>query len=129
MSRPERVRLDAATMAALDRRRSIKDKITNVTIGFGGIFVVLAIALIFVYLLVESWPLFQQAKFDQAQSYQTKQQATWVDNIIKQAYVYWQRVKRNTLALKMAKPPQANIWCCLKAFLLAMYSAVVCCKV
>jgi hypothetical protein len=31
MSRPERVRLDAATMAALDRRRSIKDKITNVT--------------------------------------------------------------------------------------------------
>ena len=79
MSRPERVRLDAATMAALDRRRSIKDKITNVTIGFGGIFVVLAITLIFVYLLVESWPLFQQAKFDQAQSYQTKQQATWVD--------------------------------------------------
>jgi hypothetical protein len=36
MSRPERVRLDAATMAALDRRRSIKDKIANVTIGFGG---------------------------------------------------------------------------------------------
>jgi phosphate transport system permease protein len=79
MSRPERVRLDAATMAALDRRRSIKDKIANVTIGFGGIFVVMAIALIFVYLLVESWPLFQQAKFDQAQSYQTKQQAVWVD--------------------------------------------------
>jgi phosphate transport system permease protein len=40
---------------------------------------VLAITLIFVYLLVESWPLFQQAKFDQTQSYQTKQQATWVD--------------------------------------------------
>ena len=79
MSRPERVRLDAATMAALDRRRSIKDKIANVTIGLGGVFVVLAIALIFVYLLVESWPLFQQAKFAQAQSYQTKQQATWVD--------------------------------------------------
>ncbi|HNL35810.1 MAG TPA: hypothetical protein PKI88_01735, partial [Agitococcus sp.] len=61
MSKPERVRLDAATMAALDRRRRIKDKIANVTIGFGGVFVVLAITLIFVYLLVESWPLFKQA--------------------------------------------------------------------
>ena len=79
MNKPARVRLDAATMAKLDRRRRIKDKIANVTIGFGGVFVVLAIALIFVYLLVESWPLFKQAKFDQAQSYKTQQQATWVD--------------------------------------------------
>jgi len=79
MNKPARVRLDAATMAKLDRRRRIKDKIANVTIGFGGVFVVLAIALIFVYLLVESWPLFKQAKFDQAQSYKAQQQATWVD--------------------------------------------------
>ncbi|HNG47823.1 MAG TPA: hypothetical protein PK944_09075, partial [Agitococcus sp.] len=79
MSKPERVRLDAATMAALDRRRRIKDKIANVTIGFGGVFVVLAITLIFVYLLVESWPLFKQAEFEKAQSYQAQQQAIWVD--------------------------------------------------
>ncbi|MCB1657275.1 MAG: hypothetical protein KDI39_03530, partial [Pseudomonadales bacterium] len=79
MSKPERVRLDAATMAALDRRRRIKDKIANVTIGFGGIFVVLAITLIFVYLLVESWPLFKKAEFDQTQSYQSQQAALWVD--------------------------------------------------
>jgi phosphate transport system permease protein len=43
------------------------------------VFVVSAITLIFVYLLVESWPLFQQAKFDKAQSYKVQQQATWVD--------------------------------------------------
>ncbi|MCB1660018.1 MAG: phosphate ABC transporter permease, partial [Pseudomonadales bacterium] len=79
MSKPERVRLDAATMAALDRRRRIKDKVANVTIGFGGVFVVLAITLIFVYLLVESWPLFKKAEFDQAQSYQSQQAALWVD--------------------------------------------------
>lgn len=79
MNKPERVRLDAATMAALDRRRRIKDKLANVTIGFGGVFVVLAITLIFVYLLVESWPLFKQAEFDKAKSYQTTQQAAWVD--------------------------------------------------
>ncbi|MCB1673770.1 MAG: hypothetical protein KDI00_03800, partial [Pseudomonadales bacterium] len=79
MSKPERVRLDAATMAALDRRRRIKDKIANVTIGFGGIFVVLAITLIFVYLLVESWPLFKKAEFDQTKSYQSQQAALWVD--------------------------------------------------
>lgn len=79
MSKPERVRLDAATMAALDRRRRLKDKVANVTIGFGGVFVVLAIALIFVYLLVESWPLFKQAEFEKAQSYQAQQQAVWVD--------------------------------------------------
>ncbi len=79
MSKPERVRLDAATMAALDRRRRLKDKIANVTIGFGGVFVVLAITLIFVYLLVESWPLFKKAEFEKAQSYQAQQQAIWVD--------------------------------------------------
>lgn len=79
MSKPERIRLDAATMAALDRRRRIKDKIANVTIGFGGIFVVLAITLIFVYLLVESWPLFKKAEFDQTQRYQSQQVALWVD--------------------------------------------------
>jgi len=80
MSKPERVRLDAATMAALDRRRRLKDKIANVTIGFGGVFVVLAITLIFVYLLVESWPLFKQPEFNQTQNYQSQQQsALWVD--------------------------------------------------
>ena len=62
MSKSERVRLDPATMAALDRRRQVKDKIANSLIASGGIFVVGAIALIFFYLFYESWPLFQQAK-------------------------------------------------------------------
>jgi phosphate transport system permease protein len=79
MSKPERIRLDASTMAILDRRRRIKDKIANVTIGFGGVFVVLAITLIFVYLLAESWPLFKQAEFDKKQQYQAQQHALWVD--------------------------------------------------
>lgn len=81
MSKSERVRLDAATMAALDRRRQIKDKIANGVIASGGIFVVAAIALIFFYLLFESWPLFQQAKFEQSHSYKTDAhvQAAWTD--------------------------------------------------
>ncbi len=81
MSKSERIRLDPKMMAALDRRRRIKDKIANVTIAFGGIFVVVAIALIFFYLLFESWPLFKQAQFEQAHSYKAESsvQSTWVD--------------------------------------------------
>ena len=81
MSKPTRARLSAEVMAKLDRRRRIKDKFANVTIAFGGIFVVLAIALIFFYLLFESWPLFQKAKLEQAHTYQSQPQATvsWLD--------------------------------------------------
>mgnify|MGYP003377611828 FL=1 len=81
MSKSERVRLDPATMAALDRRRQVKDKIANSLIASGGIFVVGAIALIFFYLFYESWPLFQQAKFEETHSYKTDAhvQATWTD--------------------------------------------------
>ena len=81
MSKSERVRLDAATMAALDRRRQVKDKIANSVIASGGIFVVGAIALIFFYLFYESWPLFQQAKFEETHRYQTDAhvQAAWTD--------------------------------------------------
>ncbi len=79
MSKSVRVQLDAAMMASLDRRRRIKDRFANVTIAFGGVFVIAAIALIFFYLLFESWPLFRQAEFAPARHYAAVAPARWVD--------------------------------------------------
>ena len=53
-----RQRPDAAAMARLDQKRRFKDRLANNLIAGGGIFVLLAILAIFVYLLSESWPLF-----------------------------------------------------------------------
>ena len=62
------------------RRRRIKDRLANITIGFGGVFVIVAIALIFFYLLYEVLPLFERGKFDQTHSYDAKEsRAAWVD--------------------------------------------------
>ncbi|HEX5361609.1 MAG TPA: ABC transporter permease subunit [Fluviicoccus sp.] len=79
MSQSERARLDAATLAAMDRRRRIKDRFANLTIAFGGVFVIVAIALIFFYLLFESWPLFRQAELRQERQYAATAPASWVD--------------------------------------------------
>ena len=42
----------ARERAKMARRRQLKDKLANLTIGFGGVFVIVAIALIFFYLLL-----------------------------------------------------------------------------
>ena len=80
MSKAARALLDDATLARLDRRRRIKDRFANVTIAFGGVFIIVAIALIFFYLLFESWPLFRDADFRKERTYAaTAQPALWVD--------------------------------------------------
>lgn len=76
----ESVMPSADEMAAMARRRRIKDRLANITIGFGGVFVIVAIALIFFYLLFEVWPLFDQGKFEQARRYEAAEpRAAWVD--------------------------------------------------
>ncbi len=63
----------AAVMAGLDRRRRWRDALANLVIGFGGVFVIVAITLIFFYLMFEVWPLFKRAEFDQTRQYQSVQ--------------------------------------------------------
>lgn len=70
---------DEKELASLARRRRLKDRLANVTIGFGGIFVIVAIALIFFYLLFEVWPLFESARFDKARTYATDAPIAFVD--------------------------------------------------
>lgn len=67
------------TLARRARVRRLKDRLANFVIGFGGVFVILAIALIFFYLVFEVKPLFDPAKFEAARSYQTDAPATWAD--------------------------------------------------
>ena len=70
----------AAELAALARRRRLKDRLANITIGFGGMFVIVAIAVIFFYLLFEVWPLFKSAEFEKTHSYSNvQQQVSFVD--------------------------------------------------
>jgi phosphate transport system permease protein len=56
--------------AYANRLRSIKDTIARHLIGFGGGCVIIAIALIFCYLLYEVFPLFMPAKMEAAQNHQ-----------------------------------------------------------
>jgi phosphate transport system permease protein len=80
MSKAVRALMDEATLARLDRRRRLKDRFANITIAFGGVFIIVAIALIFFYLLFESWPLFRDADFRKERAYATQSQtALWVD--------------------------------------------------
>jgi phosphate transport system permease protein len=51
------------------KSRKIKDEIAKVSIGFGGISVILAITLIFFYLLYEVAPLFSPASAEQVSEY------------------------------------------------------------
>ncbi len=67
------------TLARRARVRQFKDKLANLVIGFGGIFVIGAIALIFFYLLFEVKPLFDEAEFEQARTYQVETPANWAD--------------------------------------------------
>lgn len=65
-----RLSRDASAMEKLDRRRRLKDRMANGLIAGGGIFVLVAILAIFVYLLSESYPLFAPTSVEKGQSYQ-----------------------------------------------------------
>ncbi len=62
--------LNFATPAAARRRRfrGVKDRLTSALVGIGGISVIIAILLIFIYLLYEVMPLFHQAQITPAQA-------------------------------------------------------------
>jgi phosphate transport system permease protein len=62
---------DSQAMAKLDRRRRTKDRLANGMIAGGGVFVLIAILAIFVYLLSESWPLFAPSSVEKEHSFQT----------------------------------------------------------
>lgn len=64
-------KLSAEAAVKLDKRRRVKDKVTNGLIAFGGIFVLLAICAIFFELMRVSLPLFTGNGADKAQDYQT----------------------------------------------------------
>ncbi|MFZ5561617.1 MAG: ABC transporter permease subunit [Pseudomonadota bacterium] len=67
------------TLARRARARRLKDRLANFVIGFGGVFVIVAIALIFFYLLFEVKPLFDGAKLDPARRYANSAPAAWAD--------------------------------------------------
>ncbi|MCD6060186.1 MAG: ABC-type uncharacterized transport system, permease component [Moraxellaceae bacterium] len=67
------------TLARRARMRRLKDRLANFVIGFGGVFVIVAIALIFFYLLFEVKPLFDDAKFEQARTFETQAPVAWAD--------------------------------------------------
>lgn len=70
---------NAAELAALARRRRFKDRLANITVAFGGMFVIVAIAVIFFYLVFAVWPLFKSAELEKGHSYATQQQVSFVD--------------------------------------------------
>lgn len=63
----------------LARRRRFKDRLVNGAIGGGGMFVLLAITVIFFYLLYEVWPLFESAKVEPQGRHVTATAAAHVD--------------------------------------------------
>lgn len=65
------VKLSAEAAAKLDKRRRIKDKVTNGLIAGGGIFVLIAITAIFFELMRVSLPLFSGGASEQEQAYKT----------------------------------------------------------
>jgi len=67
----------ATISAGLERRRQLKDRLANIIIVAGGMFVIVAIALIFFYLLYEVLPLFKGADLAQTQRYASAPAASY----------------------------------------------------
>jgi phosphate transport system permease protein len=67
----------ATISAGLERRRQLKDRLANIVIVAGGMFVIVAIALIFFYLMYEVWPLFKGAQFEPARTYASAPAASY----------------------------------------------------
>lgn len=61
------------------RKREIKDRLANLTIGLGGVGVIGAIALIFFYLVFEVWPLFSGAELEKNAPVTTQVAALYLD--------------------------------------------------
>jgi phosphate transport system permease protein len=64
---PPQISFDTPAQLRLRKLRKLKDKMAGVGIAFGGISVILAILLIFFYLLYEVAPLFQSAHMEKWQ--------------------------------------------------------------
>ncbi|MDQ8037479.1 MAG: ABC transporter permease subunit [Pedobacter sp.] len=81
MSKPtlDSVLPPAEQLDKLARRRRFKDQLVNAAIGSGGLFVLLAITLIFFYLLYEVWPLLQPAKVEVTGQHATTVSAPYID--------------------------------------------------
>ncbi|MCF7980989.1 MAG: ABC transporter permease subunit [Pseudomonadales bacterium] len=67
----QRIDFSEAKYVRRRRFRALNDRIASIGIGFGGISVIIAILLIFVYLLSEVLPMFQGASIQQRATYAT----------------------------------------------------------
>ena len=61
---------DSPRLVRHRKKRNLKDQLAKYSIGFGGISVIIAITLIFFYLLYEVAPLFKSASIDYVSEYQ-----------------------------------------------------------
>ncbi len=75
----EKTKAASAKVLRMQRQRQIKDKVVNFTIGLGGVSVIVAIALIFFYLMVEVWPLFKGAEVKGEQAVATASPALYLN--------------------------------------------------
>ncbi|WP_250656659.1 ABC transporter permease subunit [Alkalimarinus coralli] len=69
VKRTPHVNFETPQLLRYRKLRAIKDKLAQVSIGMGGVSVIVAITLIFFYLLYEVMPLFQPAHMSQAAEY------------------------------------------------------------
>ncbi len=75
---PKRILPPADELDRRARRRHLRDRFADAAIGGGGMFVILAITLIFFYLLYEVWPLLQSARMEPVARHVT-QASSFVD--------------------------------------------------
>jgi len=71
LTKSARIDFSEEKYARRRRRRALKDKLAAGAIGFGGISVIIAILLIFIYLLVEVAPLFGDASVNEISTYRS----------------------------------------------------------
>lgn len=69
VKRTPKVDFDSPELLRYRKLRAFKDKLAQVSIGMGGVSVIVAITLIFFYLLYEVMPLFQPAHMSQVAQY------------------------------------------------------------
>lgn len=63
----------------MQRQRRFKDKLANITIGMGGVTVILSILLIFFYLLYEVWPLLKGSDLTKGSSVASTTPSLYLD--------------------------------------------------
>ncbi len=72
-------KITSVNTANMRRRRELKDRLANLTIGLGGVGVIGAITLIFFYLVFEVWPLFSGVELDKKAPVMTQAAALYLD--------------------------------------------------